>query len=87
MVALVDLTIELVMFLYEVYRLHQLDKQSVDVVVRYSETKRREVFHKKYFKIAMAMLTASFIGILIMSMTLPQKDCLKKQGLLFSKVC
>jgi hypothetical protein len=76
--ALADLTLELVMFLYELYRLHQLDKQSVDVVVRYSETKRREIFYAKYFKIAMVTLSASFIGILVMSMTLPSKDCLQK---------
>jgi len=75
------------MFLYEVYRLYQLDRQSIDVVVRYSESKRRQLFHARYFKIALAALSFAIVATLITSLTLPYKKCLDKQGLRFNTVC
>ena len=66
------------MFVYEVYRLNQLDKQSVDVVVRYSETKRRAVYGLKYLKIGIVIFSVSFVATLALSLTLPYKDCLAK---------
>jgi hypothetical protein len=39
--ALLDWVLEFLMFLVEVYRLNHLDTQSVDVIVRFSEEKRR----------------------------------------------
>lgn len=35
--AIADISLELFMFIYEVYRLRNLSKQSIDVVVSYSE--------------------------------------------------
>lgn len=38
---LIDITLEFFMFLYELMKLHHLEKQAINVVVRYSEHERR----------------------------------------------
>jgi len=73
LLALADISLELLMFIYEVYRLRNLSKQSVDVVVRYSEEKRRAVYHARYFKIAITSFTIAFVSCLILSLLLPEK--------------
>ena len=37
-----ELIIELIIFLYELYKLHDLEKHSINMVVRYSEQERRQ---------------------------------------------
>jgi len=46
------------MLVYEVYKLKMLEKQNVDVVVRYSEEKRRAVYSKKFLTVSMSCLAA-----------------------------
>ena len=43
-----DLLLESAMFFYELYKLHHLEKQAINVVVRYSEPERRRKFATKY---------------------------------------
>ena len=76
--ALLDITFELIIFLYEVYRLHQLSKQSIDVVVRYNEEKRRAVYASKYLKLSTITLSVGVVFIIIISVLLPTKGCLEK---------
>ena len=71
--ALADISLELFMFLYEVYRLRNLSKQSVDVVVRFSEEKRRAVYASRYFKLSSISYSVAVVAILVLSFTLPQK--------------
>jgi len=48
-IVLIDLIIEFIMYLVEIYQLNQLSQSSVDVVVRFSERRRRKVFAKRQF--------------------------------------
>ena len=48
-IILIDLIIEFIMYLVEIYQLNQLSQSSVDVVVRFSERRRRKVFAKRQF--------------------------------------
>jgi len=78
LVGLADLLLESFMLIYEIYKLHVLEKQSVDVIVRYSEEKRRAVYARKYFAISMsclAVIVATTIGIYFY---LPDRECRKK---------
>jgi len=69
--AIADISLELFMFIYEVYRLRNLSKQSIDVVVSYSEEKRRQFFYRRYFGAAMTSLSLVIVTILALSFLLP----------------
>ena len=84
---LADLILEFFMFIFEVYRLRNLSKQSVDVVVKFDEEKRRKIFYHTYFKRAITSLSLFVIPILVMSVTLPAKSCKQQQSLEFNTVC
>lgn len=75
------------MYIYECYRLHNLSKQSVDVIVRFNEEKRRKMYSKRYFNIAITSLSLAIVPIIALCVTLPPKNCLAKQSLLFNTVC
>lgn len=45
---MLDIWLEFIMFCYELYQLHQLEKQSINVIVRYSEPERRKMYASKY---------------------------------------
>ena len=75
LVAVADISLELFMFIYEVYRLRNLTKQSIDVIVTYSEEKRRSIYHKRYFGVAMTSLSVIVASVLALSFLLPPKVC------------
>lgn len=61
-----DLVFEFIMFCYELYKLHHLEKQAINVIVRFDEAERRKMFAKKYTCRIMGWLTlliAAFIAI------------------------
>ena len=43
-----DIILEFCMFCYELYKLHHLEKQAINVVVRYNEPERRKYYAKRY---------------------------------------
>lgn len=64
-IVLIDLIIEFIMYLVEIYQLNQLSQSSVDVVVRFSERRRRKVFAKRQFiRTALWMLIIA-LGLVI----------------------
>jgi len=71
--AIADISLELFMFIYEVYRLRNLSQQSIDVVVTYSEEKRRQVFYRRYFGAAITSLSLVIVPVLALSFLLPAK--------------
>ena len=75
LITLVDIIIELFMFVYEVWRLHNLEKARVDVIVRYSEEKRRETFGTKYLKVSISSISVVLVACLIMHVSIPARDC------------
>ena len=75
LLAIVDICIELFMFIYEVYRLRNLTKQSIDVITIYSEEKRRAIYHRRYFGVAMTSLAGIIASVLALSFLLPPKVC------------
>ena len=87
LLALLDLVVELVILLCEVYKLHQLRKQSLGVAVVLSEVNKRKEFSKKYSKVAVTGTTLSLIVFLILSFKLPKFKCLEKQALTQGAVC
>ena len=60
-----DLILEFVMYLFEIYKLNQLSQSSVDVVVRFSEKRRRKAFGKKYMIKTSIWLALWAIGVII----------------------
>ena len=82
-----DLVLELVMFLYELAKLHHLEKQAVSVVVRYSELERRKIFAKKYA--CRTSMWLCFIALTVTSLMLivsPVK-CRSDQAVEWHSVC
>lgn len=79
--------LEFIMFLYEVYRKHNLSKQSVDIIVQYDEDKRRHLYSQRYFTVAISTLSFLIVLTMIVSLTLPPKECLPEQSLRFNTVC
>lgn len=59
---LLELVLELVMFIYELIKLHHLERQSINVVIRYSEQDRRRKFAKKYCCRAAAWFSAILLS-------------------------
>lgn len=72
LIGLGDLLLEVFMLIFEVYKLHVLEKQTVDVVVRYSEEKRRAVYSKKFFTISISCLSVIFATTLGLTFYLPK---------------
>jgi hypothetical protein len=70
-----DILFELLMFCFEIYKLHNLERASVDVVVRFSEEKRRKVYAARFFKVSnicIAILAACCVACGIL---LPARQC------------
>lgn len=70
---ILDLCLELVMYLYECYRKHHLSKQSIDVIVRFNEEKRRKVYSRRYFNTAITSVSIAIVPIIALSFVLPEK--------------
>lgn len=64
-IILIDLIIEFIMYLVEIYQLNQLSQSSVDVVVRFSERRRRKVFAKRQFIRTALWLLPIALGLVI----------------------
>jgi hypothetical protein len=71
LVALGDISLELFMFIFEVYRLRNLSKQSIDVIVKYSEEKRRKIYNRRYFTVATTTMSVVIVGVLALFFLLP----------------
>lgn len=84
-VALADLSLELMMFVYEVYRLRHLTR--VDCIVKFDEEQRRTIYGHKYLKRSLSALSVTVVGCLILTMLLPAKQCRERQSLHFETVC
>ena len=65
LVMLADIMLEFVMFVYEMIKLHQLEKQGVDVIVKYSEQERRQKFAKKF-----ACRTMTWLGVILLGVVM-----------------
>ena len=71
--ALADLSIELMMFIYEIYRLRYLTR--VDCLVKFDEEQRRSIYGQRYFKFSITLMSITVVGCLILTMLLPIKHC------------
>ena len=66
---LADIILEFAMFCYELYKLHHLEKQALNVIVRFSEVERRKKFAKRYairFLIWLCAIIVSFILVQVL---------------------
>jgi len=73
--AALDIMLEMTMFCFEMYKLHNLERVSVDVVVRYKEEKRRQVYSSRYFKVAVSALVVLAGSIIATIIVLPASEC------------
>lgn len=82
-----DLILESAMFFYELYKLHHLEKQSINVVVRYSEPERRKKFAHKYACRIMPQLV--FLGALFAAIQIFMDpiECYSDQAIEFYSIC
>lgn len=85
--ALLIIIFELIIFIYEVCRLHQLKKKNIDVLVRFSEEKKRKFFANKYLRLSTISGVVAVALCIALCQILPAKECPEKQGLLFTTVC
>jgi len=85
--ALADTLLELMIFAYEVFRLRHLEKENVDVVVRFSEMERRVVYAKRYLSVGTLSNSLILIGVLISYVAMPAKQCNDQQALEMKSIC
>lgn len=72
---LADLLLEMLMFCFEIYKLHNLERQSVDVVVRFSEERRRKVYAQRYFNMGNFCVVALAAASVALAFVLPSRNC------------
>ena len=70
-----DLILEFVMYLFEIYKLNQLAQSSVDIVVRFSEKRRRRIFARKYMIRTLIWLLLIVIGLGITTLVVKEQKC------------
>ena len=75
------------MYLFELYKLNQLSQSSVDVVVRFSEKRRRRAFAKKYIARTTTWLLLVLIGIVICIIAVKEQKCDVTQTMNWWRVC
>ena len=82
-----DLILEFIMYLFELYKLNQLSQSSVDVVVRFSEKRRRRAFAQKYIARTATWLLLALIGIMICIIAVKEQKCDETQTMNWWRVC
>ena len=73
-----DLILEFIMYLFEIYKLNQLAQSSVDIVVRFSEKRRRRIFARKYMIRTLIWLLLIVIGLGITTIVVKEQKCESK---------
>lgn len=82
-----DIVFEVTSLIYEVWRLHTLERQNVDIVVRLTEEKKRQVFGCRYLTLSLIWLTLLCLTTYGLIMVVPQRECLSHQALYNTAVC
>ena len=75
------------MFVYELVKLHNLEKQAVNILVRYTEAERRRMFAKRYACRTFTWLIVIAIGFLLVQLSVSQVDCRDDQAVEWRQVC
>ena len=70
-----DIILELIIFISEVYRYNELSKSSVNVVVRYNEEKKRKLYSRRYLILSTVSVLVAVILITILSVSMKVKGC------------
>ena len=72
-----DLVLESAMFFYELFKLHHLEKQAINVVVRYKEPERRKKFATKYACRIVPQLLLIGVLFAIVQFVIEPVECIK----------
>ena len=83
----VDLIFEMVMFGFELCQLHNLTRDRIDVVVKYSEEQRRIVYAAKYFKMAIGSLSVLVVALLVTLAMVEPLTCPSTQLTQYGHIC
>ena len=84
---MIDLLLEFIMYLFELYKLNQLSQSSVDVVVRYSEKRRRKAFSRIYITRTSIWMLLIFLGLVAASFLVSEQKCDGEQTMNWWRVC
>ena len=84
---MMDLLLEFIMYLFELYKLNQLSQSSVDVVVRYNEKKRRKAFSKIYITRTSIWMLLIFLGLVAAFFLVSEQKCDSDQTMNWWRVC
>lgn len=75
-IVLGDILFEMFGFIYEVWRLHNLERTAVDLIVRFSEEKKREIFACRYLTISMIFISLVCASTYALTLVVPARECL-----------
>ena len=84
---LADIILEFFMFLYELIKLHQLERQAINVIVRYSEHERRQIFARKYMCRVTAWLVLVVLSFITVQLVVAPAECRPEQASEWYSVC
>ena len=73
---LAELILEFAMFIYEMVKIHQLEKHGLQGIGKYSEQERREKFAFQYMRSAFTWLVVILVGFFLCFFFVEQVDCL-----------
>ena len=84
---LAELILEFFMFIYEMIKIHQLEKHGLEGIGRYSEQERRQRFAVQYMKSSLIWLAIVLAGFFIAFFFVDQVQCLDNQAVEYGRIC
>jgi len=84
---LADIILEFIIFCFELYKLHHLEKQALNVVVRYSEPERRRKYAKRYSIRVCLWLTAILASLILAQTFVSPIACEDGQAMEWNAIC
>ena len=84
---LAELVLEFFIFLYELYKLHNLERHSINMVVRYSEKDRRKMFAAKYTCFVTVWLVIMAVSSAVVHFLATVQTCGAGQATEWGQIC
>lgn len=75
------------MFSYELFKLHHLERQALNVVVRYSEPERRQKYAKRYAARVGLWFVAIIVSFVLVQLFVSPVQCENGQATEWDTVC
>ena len=82
-----DLIFEMIMYGFELCQLHNLTRERIDVIVKYSEEQRRIVYGAKYAKLAILTLSVFLVALITTLIMVEPLSCPDSQLTIYGHIC